>query len=233
MYAAWTRSHRGAERQTRGQGPAAKRGAPAAIAAGADPRIRLWAGLLLFSLYYFDRADGSLTATQDQVTTIQQVVIGSYGAWICNSLVIQVRAALGDRPPGRRNRGDGTGRHHQVGDRRQAVHRGTRGPRARPGRHGDRDWPQLGDCGGEGPAQQIGQRTLAEQGLAGGDRAAALLGAVHQRGELLGQRPLTRPGGGPFYALRGQGFDLLAGLEAEHPQQAGYFGVGNVQPELV
>src|SRR5271170_3867896 len=103
MYAAWTRSHRGAERQTRGRGPAAKRGEPRAGAPGADPHITLWAGLLLFYRYYFNRADGSLTATQDQVTTIQQVVIGSYRAWICNSLVIQVRATLGDRPPGRRN----------------------------------------------------------------------------------------------------------------------------------
>ncbi len=56
---------------------------------------------------------------------------------------------------------------------------------------------------------------------------------MHERGDLLGQRALARPGGGPLDAFPGQGLDLLPRLEAEHAQQSGHLGVGHVQPELV
>jgi hypothetical protein len=49
----------------------------------------------------FDGAYSALTASQNQPATIQQIAVGSNTSRICKSLVIQVRAALGDRPPRR------------------------------------------------------------------------------------------------------------------------------------
>ncbi len=49
----------------------------------------------------FDGAYGTLAAAQNQPATIQQIAVGGDTARICKSLVIQVRATLGDRPPRR------------------------------------------------------------------------------------------------------------------------------------
>ena len=68
----------------------------------------------------------------------------------------------------------------------------------------------LRDRGGQRPLIDFCEVAAAEQGLAGRDGATGLVGAVHERGDLLGQRALAEPGGGPLGALPHQFLDLLA-----------------------
>src|SRR5207244_12720767 len=88
-----------------------------------------------------------------------------------------------------------------------------------------RVWTQFGDGRGQRALVEVGQCPLAEQCPAGRDRTLRLLGAMYQRGDLLGQRALADPGGRPLGAVPHQLVDLLSRLEAEHAQQVRHLGV--------
>ena len=60
-----------------------------------------------------------------------------------------------------------------------------------------------------------------------------LLGAVHERGDVIGEHPLGGTRRGPLGRLPLQFLDLLAAAEREHPEQARDLGIAPVDPELV
>ena len=60
---------------------------------------------------------------------------------------------------------------------------------------------------------ELGQLALPEEGLGRGDHGGRLVGAVHQRRQLLGQRPLRGTRLRTLLGLLLQLLQLLAGLE--------------------
>src|ERR1700722_4625219 len=171
---------------------------------------------------FFDGADVALADAQDEEAAVQQVIRAGNRVLRGHLAIVEVGPAFGDGPAGGGLAGHDLGLGHQVHYGWQAAAAGE-----------DPDRGHLGDGRLEGPLVDLGQVATAEQGLAGGDRAVALLRAVHQRGDLLGQGTLSRPSGGARYAFSDQGVDLVAGPEAVDPQQAGHLDIGHVEPELV
>ncbi|RPK41748.1 hypothetical protein EES40_20220 [Streptomyces sp. ADI93-02] len=100
---------------------------------------------------------------------------------------------------------------------------------------------QLGDPGvrhlGQGGAQrrlvQLAELTLAEQRLRRRDHRGALLAAVHQRRQLLRQRPLGRTRLRTLLGELLQLVELLTALEAEDAHVRRDVPVVHIQPELV
>ena len=65
---------------------------------------------------HLDRTDGALADPDDQVTTVQQIARGRNSPDIRHFPVVEVRAALGDSPPGRRLARRDSRLGYQVGD---------------------------------------------------------------------------------------------------------------------
>ncbi len=132
--------------------------------------------------------------------------------------VVHVRAALLDRAA----RGGLAG--HQAGLREQVHHRPE---------FGDPDVRHLGEGRRQRPVVELREVALAEQGLGRGDHGGRLVGAVHQRRQLLGERALRGPGLRALLGLPLQLLQLLAGPEGQDAQVARDVPVVRVQPELV
>src|SRR4051812_47403287 len=173
------------------------------------------------SPHEFHAGEVLLAATEHQPGAAQQVTLRGDLVRVLDPLVVQVGATLTDGPAGLALAARQPRRDQQVNDRRQPV---------APAQLGGAGLPQRGR---ERACLEVAERTAAEQRRGGRLDAPGLLGPVHERGDVLGQRLLTRAQERLLGRLLLEPLDLLVVEERERAQQLPDLLVLDVEPELV